>query len=235
VSRDFHPLAIVDYGMGNLYSLQRACEHVGLKVAITNSKETILGAPGVILPGVGAFGDAMRTLHRLDLVPVLRDVASEGTPILGVCLGMQLLMSESQEFGHHRGLGLVDGEVVRLSEGSDSGQHLKVPHIGWSPINYPPHATDGSLQDRSWKGSFLEDLADGTPMYFVHSYYVRPASTDVVLSTTRYASVEFCSSLSKGSIFGCQFHPERSGPMGLAVYRRLATIIGAAQEKHVYD
>ena len=228
-------ISIIDYGMGNLHSVIKAFEVQGIETELVSTGSGIDNATKLVLPGVGAFRDAIETLKQKELVSAIHNYVATGKPLLGVCLGMQLLMSESQEFGHHRGLGLLDGEVVRLSEGSDSGQHLKVPHIGWSPINYPPHATDGSLQDRSWKGSFLEDLADGTPMYFVHSYYVRPASTDVVLSTTRYASVEFCSSLSKGSIFGCQFHPERSGPMGLAVYRRLATIIGAAQEKHVYD
>jgi len=218
-------VAIVDYGMGNLFSVKHACEQAGLGTSITASSKEILASSAVILPGVGAFGDAMETLQRLDLVSVLRDVAASGKPMLGICLGMQLLMTESHEFGRHRGLGIIEGEVVRLIESVDGTRRLKVPHIGWNRI-YPRNPTtvlgDGLI---SWKGSMLEGLLDGDFMYFVHSFFPRPLDTSAVLSTTRHGPIEFCSSLRSGGVFACQFHPERSGPQGLRVYRNLATSI----------
>ncbi len=219
-------VAIVDYRLGNLFSVKQACEHVGLTAEITNSKSTILAASAAILPGVGAFGDAMQILGQLDLLSVLKDVVNSGRPILGICLGMQLLMTESHEFGRHRGLGWIDGEVKRLPEGHVQGQRLKVPQIGWNRI-YP--------RQSSWSGSMLEHLAQNAFMYFVHSYYAEPASTDVVLSMTRYGSFEFCSSLQKRNIFGCQFHPERSGRSGLWIYQNLASSIRSLQEQHLHD
>ena len=215
-------VAIVDYGMGNLFSVRQACERAGLHTSITNSKTVISDASAVILPGVGAFGDAMQILERLDLVCVLRDFAATRRPIAGICLGMQLLMTESYEFGHHRGLGLIEGEVVRLPETLNGNKKLKVPNIGWSRIY--------STADRHWDGSLLEELADGTFMYFVHSYYPKPTIDEVKLSFSRYGGFEFCSSVEKGNIFGCQFHPERSGNHGLSIYERLAARIGVQKE-----
>lgn len=201
-------VAIVDYGMGNLFSVQQACERVGLRARIASSPEACAGAAAVILPGVGAFGDAMAALAQLGLADALRDLAASGKPMLGICLGMQLLMSESQEFGRHRGLGIVEGEVVRFDCG------LKVPQVGWNRIH-----RDGP---GSWDGSWLEGLQDGEHMYFVHSFYVKPADPRVARSRTRYGSVDFCSSLQQGNVLACQFHPERSGPQGLHLYRNLA-------------
>ena len=141
--------------------------------------------------------------------------------MLGICLGMQLLMTESYEFGRHRGLGIIEGEVVRLQETIDGLRKLKVPHVGWNRI-YLPGESSASV---AWEGSVLEGLRGGEFMYFVHSFYPRPADPDVVLSTTRYGPLEFCSSLRKGNVFACQFHPERSGARGLQIYRNLATFI----------
>lgn len=124
-------VVIVDYGMGNLFSVLRACQSVGVDAVVTNKKQDILDASGVILPGVGAFGEAMRNLAALDLIPVLRDVAANGTPLLGICLGMQLLMSESREFGRHRGLDLIRGDVVQLPMEAERELVSKVPHVGW--------------------------------------------------------------------------------------------------------
>ncbi len=205
-------IAIVDYGMGNLFSVKQACAHAGVQADITNDKEVIIRAAGVILPGIGAFRDAMETLRKCDLVGTLRDVVASGRPFMGICLGMQLLMTESYEFGRHRGLGIIEGDVVRL-HGTDEQEHpLKVPNIGWSRL----------CQLRSWKGSVLEDVGDASFMYFVHSYYVRPVNSSAVLSTSRFGQLEFCSSLSQGAVFACQFHPERSGRDGLTIYRRFA-------------
>ena len=207
-------VAIVDYGMGNLFSVQQALAHVGLEATITAEAGRLMSADAVILPGVGAFGDAMAELTRRDLVTPLREAVASGKPVVGICLGMQLLMSESLEFGRHRGLGFIEGDVVRLTG-------PKVPQVGWNRI-WP-------VDRGSWDGTLLEGLPEGAYFYFVHSFYVRPMEAALTLSTTRYGSVEFCSSLRRGNVFACQFHPERSGPAGLALYRNLATQIAQAR------
>jgi len=207
-------VAIIDYGMGNLFSVQRACAQVGRRGMITSSREELLASEAVILPGVGAFGDAMATLRRLDLVSVLRDIAASGKPLVGICLGMQLLMSESEEFGRHRGLGIIHGDVVRLQPSIADGRTLKVPQVGWNHVV----PTDGA----TWTDSFLDGVMDGEFMYFVHSFYPRPIDPHVRCSLTTYGPTTFCSSLCRGNVFACQFHPERSGPQGLRIYRNLA-------------
>jgi glutamine amidotransferase len=217
------PVAIVDYGLGNLFSVEHACAWAGIDAVVTSAATEILAAPAVIMPGVGAFGDAMVTLRRLDLVAVLRDVVAAGTPLLGICLGMQLLMTESQEFGRHRGLGLVEGEVRRLATGTATA--VKVPHVGWSAVD--------AVAD--WRPTPLAGIADGAFMYFVHSYAVVPAAEDVVVATTEYGPNRFCSALRRANVFACQFHPERSGREGLTVYRNLAAHLGAraTEREHV--
>lgn len=216
-------VAIVDYGMGNLFSVGRACEQAGLQAGVSSAKEDIAAADAAILPGVGAFGDAMEALRRLDLIGPLQDFAASGKPLMGVCLGMQLLMTEGYEFGRHRGLGLVEGEVVRLDGLGDGPRRLKIPHVGWNRI-YPPGAgvAEEGAPPRVWSGSPLEGLSAGAFMYFVHSYYPRTADPSVVCAVTRYGALEFCSSLRDGNVFACQFHPERSGPEGLRVYQNMA-------------
>lgn len=214
-------VAIVDYGMGNLFSVKHACEHAGMEARITSCRQTLLAADAVILPGVGAFGDAMEVLAKLDLISVLQDVAASGKPLVGICLGMQLLMSESHEFGRHRGLGIIEGEVTRLVESLDGGRPLKVPHIGWNRI-YAPTRPSEEGGDPRWNDSLLEGSSEGEFMYFVHSFYPQPVDARVILSTTRYGPMEFCSSLRRHNVFACQFHPERSGPQGLRIYHRLA-------------
>ena len=213
-------VAIVDYELGNLFSVKRACELAGLTAVVTSSKSALSGAAGAVLPGVGAFGDAMETLTRLDLVSPLRDFIASGKPFFGICLGVQLLMSESHEFGRHRGLGVVPGMVVRLQSGP-SGNRLKVPHIGWERIY-------GATGSNAWEGSLLGGLADGVYMYFVHSYVVQPEDESLVCSTSMYGDGEFCSSVNRGNLFGSQFHPERSGPEGLRMYANFAAKIKAS-------
>lgn len=210
-------VAIVDYGMGNLFSVAKACERVGLAARITSEARDILMAEAVILPGVGAFGDAMEALRARDLVAVLKDVAAHGKPLLGICLGLQLLMSESSEFGQHPGLGLIPGTVVRFPDPREDGRKLKIPQVGWNQLRYP--APGG---EQAWQESYLRGLAEGDFMYFVHSFIVQPQARELLLSASCYGDVEFCSSLRAGNIFGCQFHPERSGAQGLRVYRNLA-------------
>lgn len=207
-------IAIVDYGMGNLFSIKNACQYIGLDAVITLSSREIASADGVILPGVGAFGKAMATLEGLKLVGVLKETVATGKPFLGICLGMQLLMSESYEFGHHRGLNIFQGSVVRLDE--NQPKSFKVPHIGWNAI----HPFPG--RERAWEVSLLNGLTDGEFMYFVHSYHVRPVDRAICLSLTSYEGVEFCSSLEWKNVFACQFHPEKSALKGLRIYQNWA-------------
>ncbi len=213
-------VAIVDYDMGNLFSVKHACAHVGLEAVITSSRDEVLAADAVILPGIGAFGDAMEALRRLDLVSTLQHVAASSKPLFGVCLGMQLLMSESFEFGRHAGLGIIPGVVTRLEERAGLDRVVKVPQVCWNRVNR--RATNDS---DPWAGTLFEGLPDGVFMYFVHSFYCKPADESRVIAPTRYGNTEFCSALGYRNIFACQCHPERSGPDGLRVYRNLASIL----------
>lgn len=221
-------VAIVDFGLGNLFSVARACELAGFQAVTTSSAAEVMASDAVVLPGVGAFGNAMDSLRHLDLVEPLRELAASGKPLLGVCLGMQLLMSESHEFGRHQGLGIVEGEVVRLEESPDGPRRLKVPQIGWNRIYKVPTNSDSVMADCSWSETLLSGTADGEFMYFVHSFYSRPVDDSVVVSTTKYGTAEFCSSLRLGNVFACQFHPERSGPQGLSIYSNLAQMVMAS-------
>ena len=207
-------VAIVDYGMGNLFSVQQACQQVGMQATITPDAREVREADAVILPGVGAFGEAMATLRQLGLAEALQEVAGAGKPVLGICLGMQLLMTDSDEFGRHKGLDLIKGDVVRFEAPSTGSRILKVPQIGWNRVFQTGRD--------AWEQSYLHGLKDGECMYFVHSYYVKPVDPQVVLATSRYGHIEFCSALRQDNVTACQFHPERSGPPGLRIYRNLA-------------
>jgi glutamine amidotransferase len=208
-------VAIVDYGMGNVFSVMCACACAGLRAFITSDRHHLQEADGVILPGVGAFKDAMESLIERDLVSPLKDVAASGRPLFGICLGMQLLMTESLEFGCHRGLNVIEGQAVRLRGGRQEERLLKVPHIGWSRIR-PARAGEG------WDGSPLSTVQPGSFMYFVHSFHVQPVDAGCRLAETTYGDEIICSSIQRANVFACQFHPERSGPDGLEVYRGLA-------------
>jgi glutamine amidotransferase len=225
-----HPVVIVDCGVGNLFSVRSACEFAGLDATVTSDAGDVYRARAVILPGVGAFGEAMATLRRLGLADALRDVAQSGTPIVGICLGMQLLMSESEEFGPHEGLGIVRGRVVRLSPGSGPSA-VKVPHVCWSRLEAVRQSDD------PWSDTLLDGLPDGTFMYFVHSFVVQPEDKTIALATSRYGANNFCSVLQQGNVFACQCHPERSGPNGLKVYHNLARLLAAPsageRQRHV--
>ena len=212
-------IAIVDYGLGNLYSIARACEFVGLSAEVSSDAAVLGKADAVLLPGVGAFADAMSALQKLDLVSVLKETAYSGKPLFGICLGLQLLMSESHEFGVHEGLDLIEGTVERLPENEPDllhghGRKMKVPQVGWQPID---EASPGS-----WSQTPLSETGLGTYQYFVHSYYVKPTDLDVVTAVSQFGETEFCAAIYKDNIFACQFHPERSGPAGLAIYKNLA-------------
>lgn len=217
-------VAVVDYGMGNLFSVKNACEQAGLVASVTASAQEILEADAVILPGVGAFGDAMQTLRDLKLVDVLKETAVSSKPLVGICLGMQLMMTESHEFGRHQGLDIIKGDVARFEKPQGPSGILKVPEVCWNRICLPTGGAD------RWKGTLLDGLPDGVFMYFVHSFYCRPADSPVELSTTRYGHIEFCSTLQRGNVFACQYHPERSGPDGLRIYANLACLLNEPEK-----
>ena len=200
-------LAIIDYGMGNLRSVQKAFEHVGMAATITNDPAVVEAAPGVVLPGVGAFGDAMDNLRALGLVEVIHRVIEAGTPFLGICLGQQLLFESSTEMGQHTGLGVFRGHVRRFDE-----SELKVPHIGWNQIHLRK------------PDPLLDGVADGSFAYFVHSYYVVPEDPDIILATTDYG-VDFASIIGRDHVWGIQFHPEKSQEVGLRILKNFARIV----------
>ena len=214
-------VAIVDYQLANMFSVELACQHVGLDPHITSDREVIAEADAVILPGVGAFGEAMRHLSSLDLMHPLRDFIESERPFLGICLGMQLLFSESEEFGSSEGLGVIAGRVVPFHREGPGPHSLRVPQIGWNTVHKPPAV--------SWEGTPLSGTADGEYMYFLHSYYVVPEQTGVQLCQTEYGGVEYCSGVASGNLFGLQFHPEKSAARGMDIYRAFASLITAKE------
>jgi glutamine amidotransferase len=191
-------VGVVDYGMGNRRSVQKALEHVGADVALTSDHDELRACDGLVLPGVGAFPKAMGNLRELGLIEMILERAEQGTPLLGICLGMQLLFDGSEELGTAPGLGLLSGEVTRLDAGG-----LRIPHIGWNEVRF----------ERS--SPLLADLPEpGCPFYHVHSYAARPTDRDAVLGTTEYGE-RFATIVGRGSVFGVQFHPEKSSVNGL--------------------
>jgi glutamine amidotransferase len=203
----------VDYGVGNLRSVQKALERVGARAVVTSQASVLDEAQGVVLPGVGAFGDGMDQLRARHLVePVLRQV-EEHKPLLGICLGMQLLFEESEEMGTHQGLGLLPGRVARFPEGE-----LKVPHIGWNQLQMAGGGPEMAL---------LEGIAGGSHAYFVHSYYAAPEEPDDVLATTDYG-LPFAAVVGRGRVFGAQFHPEKSQDVGLRMLENFSRLVGAS-------
>ncbi len=215
-------VAIVEFGLGNLFSVKAACEHAGMIAEVTADPVAMAGADAVILPGVGAFGDAMSELRRRDLVAPIRDLAAQKKPLVGICLGLQLFMSEGLEFGRHDGLNLIEGDVIRFDKPKGAYGDLKVPQVGWNRVNRP--------DELRWENTPLARQSSGVYQYFVHSFYARPTDPSVVCATTTYGDVTYCSSIQRENIFACQFHPERSGKDGLAMYQEMKRWIGAQRK-----
>ncbi len=206
-------LVIVDYGVGNLFNVQRAFSHFGLDSTISKDPETVRKAERLILPGVGAFETGVSHLKSYGLIPAIRTYAKSGRPLLGICLGMQLLLTESEENGRHRGLDLIPGRVLRFKGPARGRPIFKTPQIGWNTLL-------GSAA--SWKDTILDGLDREPYMYFVHSYCVYPKDQKTRLAVTRYGRDEFCSVIRQKNIVGCQFHPERSGDFGLKILENFA-------------
>lgn len=209
-------IVIVDYGLGNLFSLQRAIQHLGFESRISQDAGTLERASSVLIPGVGAFGDGMKGLTQLGLVTALRKFVDSGRPLLGICLGMQLLLSESEEFGRHRGLGLIPGKVVRFKDPEGEFPDHKVPHVGWSALRPGPAS--------HWDQGILSGVEPGDSAYFVHSYFATLERAADVLAVTPYAGTDFCSVVQKGNVMGTQFHPEKSGEVGLKILKNFLTL-----------
>ena len=196
-------IAIIDYGVGNLFSLCSSFKRIGAEAVVTSDPDVIRAADKLILPGVGAFGDAIGKLRCTGLDQLVLSEAASGKPIMGICLGMQMLFEKSYEYGEHQGLGLLKGSVIPM-EGRIPGE-LKIPHIGWNAL----HLTG--------KSRLLRHIQDGDFVYFVHSYYAEGCE-DSLIATAEYGP-ELTAAVEKGNVFGCQFHPEKSGEVGLNILR----------------
>lgn len=205
-------IAIIDYGMGNLRSVQKGFEKIGSEAVVTDDPRVVLQADRVVLPGVGAFRDCMHNLEQGGFVePILRVIA-DGRPFLGICVGMQLLFSDSVEFGIYNGLNIIPGHVLRFPDRMEvAGEKLKVPQMGWNQLSFKKDSP------------VFNGIGDGTNVYFVHSYYAKPDDSSVVASTTDYG-IEFCSSVCKDNIIATQFHPEKSQTVGLRILKNFAEL-----------
>lgn len=204
-------IAVIDYGLGNVRSIINAIKAIGAEATLTGDSQKILDAPACILPGVGAFGFGMQNLYEADLVPTIRRYAQSGKPLLGICLGMQLMLEESEEFGTTQGIGLVPGQVKILTHGNQENP-VKLPHVCWNEVS-PPNV------DR-WQSTPMANTGENENFYFVHSYAAFPARQSDILSTTNYSGIEFCSAINRDNVTGLQFHPEKSGPAGLNILRK---------------
>jgi imidazole glycerol-phosphate synthase subunit HisH len=202
-------VTIIDYQLGNLFSVEQACNTIGLNAKISSKKEDIINADALILPGVGAFIEAMKNLKNLDLISPIKDAVQQNKPIFGICLGQQLLFSESEEFGSGKGLDIIPGRIRKFSKEMTT-ERIKVPQIAWNKVYQ---------FQKSWKDTALCELKDGEYMYFVHSYFVSPETEDSILTKTNYCGVEYCSAIQKNNIFATQFHPEKSSTKGISIYR----------------
>ena len=200
-------VAIIDYDAGNIKSVQKAIEYLGEDVIITREPEVILNASHVILPGVGAFGDAMEKLHKYNLVDVIKEAVERKIPFLGICLGLQLLFEKSDESPGVEGLGILKGEIKRIPEKDD----LKIPHIGWNSLSYPN------------KGRLYNDILEESYVYFVHSYYLEAKDKEIVVATTEYGT-NIHASVEQENVFACQFHPEKSSSVGLKILENFLKI-----------
>jgi len=203
-------VTVIDYGIGNLLSVCRALEYCGATVELTDSPEQILKAQFLILPGVGAFADGMEGLRQRNLIPAILQYASNGNPLLGICLGMQLLMDSSEEFGNNKGLGLIPGRVVAIPPTGLNGEPHKIPHIGWNELILPNLIG-------TWENTILDKVKPGDSVYFVHSFTCVPSDPRYRLADCNYNGRIISAAIKSHNIYGCQFHPEKSGIIGLRI------------------
>ncbi|MBO5473445.1 MAG: imidazole glycerol phosphate synthase subunit HisH [Lachnospiraceae bacterium] len=202
-------IAIIDYDAGNIKSVEKAVNALGYDAVVTRDKDVISGADHVILPGVGAFGDAMEKLHHYGLVDIIRKVVENKVPLLGICLGLQLMFESSEEAPGVEGLGLLKGRIILIPHGED----LKIPHIGWNSLQYPN------------QGRLFAGIPENSYVYFVHSYYLQAQEADIVKATTQYGTL-IHASVEKDNVFACQFHPEKSSDVGMKILENFLKIEG---------
>lgn len=201
-------VAVVDYGIGNVFSVCNALRQIGADVELTRDEAKLMAADRIILPGVGAFARAMEALDTFGLAEVLANYRDSERPFLGICIGMQVLMESSDEFGNHKGMGFFEGKVERIN--TEIQPSLRVPHISWAGL-HPSPSTDTA----SWRETPLAEFTPGHEnVYYVHSYHCRPSNPEDILAISQYGKVDVCAALNKGSLYGVQFHPERSGLIG---------------------
>lgn len=205
-------VVIVDYGMGNLLSVKRGLETVGAQVIISSQKKDIITAERLILPGVGAFGDGMHELRERALIDPIHEFVAQERPLLGICLGMQMLLERSEEFGEHVGLGCIAGSVRRIPATENGVRVRKIPHIGWNRL-------EQSKNGGSWENTFLKSVDQDQAFYFVHSYMAVPDDPNYLLAVCEYEGLDVSAVVCKNHVMGCQFHPEKSGPDGLAILK----------------
>lgn len=211
-------ITVIDYGLSNLLSVQHAFAHFGAQVQVTGDPDVVRAADALVLPGVGAFKDGMAGLERCGLIEPLREKVAAGTPLLGICLGMQMLFEESEEFGTYQGLGLIPGRVVRIPDTDADGKPQRVPHISWDPL-----LPAGGRAD--FAGTPLQGVTPGQECYFIHSYEAKPTDEADRLADTLYGGRRVCAAAMRGKVIGCQFHPEKSGPVGLSIIREYLAML----------
>ena len=210
-------VAVIDYGLGNLLSVRRALEHCGATVTVTSDPNTILSAPRVVLPGVGAFAHGMTELRSQGLDTIVRKVSAQGSILLGICLGMQMLLDGSVEFGNTEGLGIIPGSVVPVPSTTTNGFSQKIPHIGWNNLVLPPGF-------ENWEETLLQEVNPGEAVYFVHSFMAVPKNPKHCIANCLYGGVPVPAIIGQDNIYGCQFHPEKSGVVGLKILRRFLSL-----------
>ena len=203
---------IIDYKLGNLFSVKQACDSIGINAKISSLKEDLINADALILPGVGAFNEAMNNLKSLELDSIIISKVRSGIPIFGICLGLQLLFTESEEFGTGKGLDLISGVIKRFPDLYEN-RKIRVPQIAWNTIY---------KLKQNWDQTPLKEIINNEFMYFIHSYYVEPTDKSCILTLTNYDDIEYCSGINLKNIFATQFHPEKSSEKGISIYKNWA-------------
>ena len=205
-------VTVIDYGLGNIFSIANALSYCGSEMLFTSSANEVVNAKGIILPGVGAFKDGMNGLRKKGLINALKEFAQSDRPFLGICLGMQMMLDVSEEFGEHEGLGMISGRIVPIPKTSEDGLPHKIPHIGWNCI-------EKLKGGRSWEETILKNISPKTEFYFIHSFTAVPHNEEYRLADTFYNGIKLSAVIAKGNLYGCQFHPEKSGEAGLKIIR----------------
>ncbi len=211
-------VTVIDYGVGNLLSVCRALEYIGAEPSLASDPATIVAADRVVLPGVGAFGPAMETLIRSGLADAIKEITRvRERPFLGICLGMQMMLETSSEFGCHKGLGLIPGAVERIPDTGKNGVAHAIPHIGWASLAPAPGGTN-------WKSTILSASSAQECLYFVHSFVATPTDSKQLVAIAHYDGLALSATIGSNNIWGCQFHPEKSGPAGLRILNTFLSI-----------